>query len=117
MKRLRELRKSKSLTMKQLGNMIGLSESTISLYENGKHEPDHATLASLAKCLDTSIDYLLGNSDNPAVIRNQPTAEGDELDAELISLLCSLSPSEEQRVRDFVAGLIAARGDAASQPR
>ena len=101
--------------MKQLGSMIGLSESTISLYENGKHEPDHATLTKLATILDTSIDYLLEKSDVPDIYKNQPTVKDDELDDVLVNLLVDLSPSEVQRVQDFVAGLKASRKDNASR--
>ena len=38
MLKLRELRKQKSLSMKELGAILGLAESTISLYENGKRK-------------------------------------------------------------------------------
>lgn len=36
MERLRKLRKSQNITMKRLGEMVGISESTISLYESDK---------------------------------------------------------------------------------
>lgn len=40
MKNLRYIRKEKGLSMKALGNIIGVAESTISLYETGKRQPD-----------------------------------------------------------------------------
>ena len=112
MQRLREARKSKNMTMKQLGMRVGLSESTISLYENGKHEPDHATLIKLAHILGVSIDYLLGQ--NTSERNAQPTGKDGELDAEIVNLLTTLSPDEIQRVQDFVSGLKASRGDVTS---
>jgi len=39
----------------------------------------------------------------------KPTVKDDGLDNELVNLLVDLSPSEVQRVRDFVAGLKASR--------
>ena len=60
MLRLKELRKSKNLTLKELAAMVGVADSTMSLYENGKREPDFDTLRRIARCLDTNIDYLLG---------------------------------------------------------
>lgn len=63
MNRMRELRKGNNLTMKQLGVLVGVSESTISFYETGRHEPDISTLKSIADALNTSIDYLIGRSD------------------------------------------------------
>lgn len=63
MERIKILRRQKSLTMKELGEIVGVSESTISLYENKKRQPDNDTLVKLADALNCSVDYLLGRSD------------------------------------------------------
>lgn len=60
MKMLRTERKTKGLTMKELGEMIGVSESAISQYETGKREPDNATLVKFSEILGVSTDHLLG---------------------------------------------------------
>ena len=60
MDRIRELRKARNLTLKKLGNMIGVSESAMSLYETGKRSPDYATVVKLAELFDVTADYLLG---------------------------------------------------------
>lgn len=59
MKMLRQLRKEKGLSMKELGAIIGLAESTISQYETGKREPDFETLLKLGEFFGVSVDYLL----------------------------------------------------------
>ena len=64
MLKLRELRKQKNLSIKELGAMLGLAESTISLYENGKREPDIATLIKIANYFNVSVDELLGCNDS-----------------------------------------------------
>ncbi len=66
MYRLRDLRKERKLSMKKLGELIGLSESTVSLYETGKREPDNETLMKLADYFEVSVDYLLGRTDDPS---------------------------------------------------
>jgi repressor LexA len=48
------------MTMKELGAVVGLAESTISQYETGKREPDNETLLRLGEFFNTSVDYLLG---------------------------------------------------------
>lgn len=63
MKRIRELRKERNLTMKRLGEVIGVAESTISLYENGKRQPDNDTLQKLADYFNVTVDYLLGRKE------------------------------------------------------
>ena len=62
MNRMRELRKERHLTMKELGQKVGMSESTISLYETGKHDPDLETLNRIADALGVTVDELLGRS-------------------------------------------------------
>ena len=42
-KRIKELRLEKGLTLKQLGKMLNLGESTMSMYESGKRSPDYNT--------------------------------------------------------------------------
>ncbi len=79
--RIRELRKQHKITMKQLGEVIGVAESTISQYETGKREPDNETLLRLGEYFGVSVDYLLG----AAVQKETPPAltKKDERDISL----------------------------------
>lgn len=67
MNNMRLIRKEKGLTLKMLGNLVGVSESTISQYENKKRQPDQSTLLKLADVLDCTTDYLLGKTDQPNI--------------------------------------------------
>lgn len=73
MEMLRKLRKEKGLSMKKLGAIIGVAESTISLYESGKREPDYKTLLTLALFFNVSTDYLLQNIDGVNFVENDRT--------------------------------------------
>ena len=57
---LRELRIVCGLTLKELGEQLGLAESTIHCYETGKREPDIQTLIKIAQYFEVSVDELLG---------------------------------------------------------
>ncbi|GAA2174809.1 short-chain fatty acyl-CoA regulator family protein [Arthrobacter parietis] len=59
-RRLRHLRKSRRMTLEELGAVVGTAPSQLSLMENGKREPRLGMLQSLAKALGVSIDQLLG---------------------------------------------------------
>lgn len=64
MEKLKELRKEKGISLKELGAEMGVAESTMSLYENGKRQPDYETLLKLAEYFGVTVDYLLrGNND------------------------------------------------------
>ena len=79
MKMLRILRKNKGLSMKELGEIIGVAESTISQYETGKREPDFETLLKLGEFFNVSVDYLL-RGDNPKNNKTPALTKKDERD-------------------------------------
>lgn len=58
--RITKLRKHKNLTQERLGELIGVSYSTISGYENDRTCPSPEVLIRLASILDTTTDELLG---------------------------------------------------------
>lgn len=62
---LKNLRKSKNLTQKQLAEFIGASERGIQNYEIGIRKPTFDILITLADYFDVSIDYLVGRSNDP----------------------------------------------------
>ena len=64
MNRMREIRKKRKMTMKQIGELVGASESAVSMWENGKHQPDLQTLSRIADILSVTTDELLGRSDD-----------------------------------------------------
>lgn len=58
--RIRELRRAKGMTLKQLGDVLGMAESTISQYETGKRQPDNETIWKLGEFFGVTVGYLLG---------------------------------------------------------
>ena len=72
MKNLRNIRKENGMTMKDLADQIGVSESAISQYENGKRQPGFETLKELSGIFNVSVDYLLDiDRDNEFTISKQ----------------------------------------------
>ena len=63
--RLKELRKIKGVTQKQVAESIGISERNYQNLEHGKYNPNHDNIIKLADYFEVSADYLLGRSDNP----------------------------------------------------
>lgn len=60
---LRALRTRNDMTQKQLADVLGLSESTVGMYERGKREPEFETLEAIADYFNVDMDFLLGRSD------------------------------------------------------
>ena len=62
MMRLKEARKAKNMTQKEVASLIGVNQNTYSYWENGKTKIDDKTLKKLSNIFDVSIDYLLSNA-------------------------------------------------------
>lgn len=71
--RIKELRLTKNLTQSQLGQIIGVGKTTISMYENGNSSPNDEIKIKLADFFEVSIDYLLGKTDIRNYAINEPT--------------------------------------------
>lgn len=66
--RLRELRKALGMKQKELAAAVQMGESTISMYEMERREPDFETLEMLADYFNVDINYLMGRSDTTSFI-------------------------------------------------
>ena len=51
---IREIRKLKGMTQKELGNKLGISQSAINQFENNKTAPKLQTIEKLAIALEVS---------------------------------------------------------------
>ena len=58
--KLKKLRIEKRLTQSQVADMVGLTKSVISAYENEIRTPSYEILKKLAVIFNVSADYLLG---------------------------------------------------------
>ena len=63
--RLRDMREDKDLPQRKLADLLNISQTTYSRYESGALDIPSAALIALARFYDTSIDYLLGLTDDP----------------------------------------------------
>lgn len=63
--RLRKLRQNKNVSQLDVSKNIGVTKSTISLYEQGDSVPDAKTLVKLSEYYGVSCNYLLLKTNNP----------------------------------------------------
>lgn len=61
--RLRDLREDADLTQTQVAKYLGMSQTGYSKYETGENDIPTQVLIALAKFYHTSVDYLLGLTD------------------------------------------------------
>lgn len=60
--RIRDLREDRDLNQTQVAAMLGMSQTGYSKYETGENDIPTAVLIQLARFYNTSIDYLLGET-------------------------------------------------------
>lgn len=61
--RIRDLREDRDLNQTAVAKMLGMSQTGYSKYETGENDIPTSILIKLARFYDTSIDYLLGETE------------------------------------------------------
>lgn len=61
---IRDLREDHDLTQTQIAQILGMSQTGYSKYETGENDIPTAILIQLAEYYQTSVDYLLGRTNN-----------------------------------------------------
>ena len=70
-KRIRELREDNDLLQKHLAKYLNCTQVAYSRYELGTRDIPTQVLIDIAKFYDTSVDYLLGLTDETKPYKNQ----------------------------------------------
>lgn len=68
MKRLKELRNEKKITQQDIADALSIERITYARYENGTRSPSLDMLSKLADFFNTTSDYLLGRTNDPAAV-------------------------------------------------
>ena len=74
--RIKNLRIEKRMTGDELGKVLGISKSTISLYEHNKSTPDDNIKKKICSYFNVSFDWLMGISPIRSVGINQNPGKG-----------------------------------------
>ena len=64
--RIRQRRTELGLKQEELAEILGVSRNTVINWEGKKRNPDSGMIVALARALQTSISFLMGEADNPA---------------------------------------------------
>ena len=63
--RIRNLREDKDLKQKDIAKLLNCTQQTYSRYATGENNIDIHSLIKLADFYNTSIDYIVGRTNNP----------------------------------------------------
>lgn len=101
-KNLKELRTQKHISQQQLADIIGISQQSVNKYENHGVEPDIDTLIKIAEYFNTSVDYLIGNTDINRIIENVEKYDLNTEESELIDGFRKLNKPEKESIKIII---------------
>lgn len=96
--KIKSLRLSNKLNQKQLATMLGVSASTIGMYEQNRRIPDKETIVRIASIFNVTTDYLLGKD-----------APENPQKKELFDIVNGMSDGELKQFREYAEYLISRR--------
>lgn len=98
-KRLLEARKKKGISQEEMAAMLGTKGSAVGRYERDEMKPSIEAASKMAKILEVSLDWLVGNTD----------AELDTATLNRIQDINKLSSKDKELVYEFLDSFIANR--------
>lgn len=120
---IKKARISKGLTQKQLGEILGISQSAITQFENNRSNPKYDTLQKIATALNVNVEELMGlqlvgpglkvfqnsiKKQNDLVKRiiNIPSIELESGDEVILSYFHDLNDTGKDKLVDYAADLV-----------
>lgn len=101
--RLKELRKEKNKTQRDVAKFTGYMQTLISKWEHGDREPDIATLIKLADYFNVSVDYLIGKDNRTNHTISEDNYSARQLNC--IHMLKKLPPKHLDKVEAYLTAL------------
>jgi len=99
-KNLKTLREKKGISQAALAEELGISQQAVNKYENKPTEPDIATLVKIANYFDTSIDFLVGNSEFDHKVEKVSEYQLNDIEINVMEDYRSLSHEQKDLVNN-----------------
>lgn len=93
--KIKELRKEKNWTQKEVANKLNLNQQTFNNYENEVTQPSIEILIQMAELFDCDLDYLCGNENSN---KNYKYMFVSELDQQIFDNVLKLMHDDKIRV-------------------
>lgn len=106
---LKKLRQERNLSQQKLANNFGITQQAIFNYENGISEPDIYMLKQFASFFHTSVDYIIGYTDNPlphSPINNVSQSINNSQEVHHIHMYRNLAPHIQAHLDGIMEELI-----------
>ena len=100
--RLKECREKIGISKQEAARRIGISQPAYLRYESGERKPSLQTTKEIAKVLNTSVDYLVGESDdNNPILLEVSKNENKEL-FRIVELCSQMDEKQQKRIISYI---------------
>ena len=113
MTRLKALRKNRNETQEEMARRLGITRGAYANIENGRREPDHAALITLAEHFGVTIDYLLDHETKPSPAPEDVGAR-DAVEQEIIRMARTLDPARKKLLLRLAQAVVQSTDEAES---
>lgn len=101
--RIKEARKAKKLTQRQISEMVGVATTTFNGYENGNREPSMYTLSKIMETLDVDANYLFQDEMN--IKKSSESIKIDSEEQELVAIYRNMNPQGQEKLVEYARDL------------
>lgn len=105
--RIDSLASAKGTNIAQLEREIGFGNGKIGKWKNSPKSPTYDSLAAVASYFDTTVAYLVGETDDPSADIKKDPILGDEAVSEpkqkLLDMIDGLSDEQCRKLAGFIA--------------
>ena len=98
---MKEARKKRGLSQKELGQKLGVSQAMIAQYESGKRSPKIETMEKIANALEIPVDELMERCDPISILRSLTNSVLKGTDTDKLRKESTYTTSEMLRDLDF----------------
>lgn len=106
MNRIKLLREQKGISQQALAEMYNLSQQSIYKYENDLAEPCIQTLKDFADYFHTTVDYIVGYTDDPSRPHERIEMLYSPGQLQHLDRYCKLSPTLQDSVNTLVENIL-----------
>lgn len=106
--RLKSLREDADLSQKELAKLLGVSPSTIGMYESKKRTPDSEMLTRICDFFNITVDYLIGRSNikNPKCSTYNKEEPITDEEKNILNLYKKLNDKDKAKVEGIMENKI-----------
>ena len=101
-KNLKKLRERHGLSQQALAAIINVSQQSVNIFFFFNVEPDIATLVSIANYFNTSVDYLIDNTDIDHIFQNVEPFELNSDESDLIEEYRKLNNEQKEIIKNVI---------------